>query len=56
MEVQIKYRTGLIGKTTKLKFRFIENIKIEKGYVYYIYRPFESSQKRFLYKEKLAKG
>jgi hypothetical protein len=53
---QIKYRTGLIGKTTKLKFRFIENIKIEKGYVYYIYRPFESSQKRFLYKEKLAKG
>ena len=53
---QIKYRTGFIGKTTKLKFRFIENIKIEKGYVYYIYRPFESSQKRFLYKEKLAKG
>jgi len=53
---QIKYRSGLIGKTTKLKFRFIENIKIEKGYVYYIYRPFESSQKRFLYKEKLAKG
>lgn len=53
---QINYRAGLIGKTTKLKFRFIENIKIEKGYVYYIYRPFESSQKRFLYKEKLAKG
>jgi hypothetical protein len=53
---QIQYKTGVIGKTTKLKFRFIENIKIEKGYVYYIYRPFESSQKRFLYKEKLAKG
>jgi hypothetical protein len=53
---QINYRIGVIGKTTKLKFRFIENIKIEKGYVYYIYRPFESSQKKFLYKEKLAKG
>ena len=53
---QLKYRTGIIGKTTKLKFRFIENIKIENGYVYYIYRPFETSQKRFLYREKLAKG
>jgi len=53
---QLKYRSGVTGKTTKLKFRFIENIKIDKGYVYYIYRPFESSQKRFLYKEELAKG
>jgi len=52
---QLNFRTAITGKTTKLKFRFIENIKIEKGYVYYIYRPFESSQKRFLYKEKLAK-
>ena len=53
---QLNFRAALAGKTTKLKFRFIENIKIEKGYVYYIYRPFESSQKRFLYKEKLARG
>ena len=53
---QLNFRAALTGKTTKLKFRFIENIKIEKGYVYYIYRPFESSQKRFLYKEKLARG
>ncbi|MDG2228173.1 MAG: hypothetical protein P8L20_10610, partial [Flavobacteriales bacterium] len=53
---QLNFRTALTGKTTKLKFRFIENIKIENGYVYYIYRPFESSQKRFLYKERLAKG
>ena len=53
---QLNFRTGLTGKTTKIKFRFIENIKIENGYVYYIYRPFESSQKRFLYKERLAKG
>ncbi|MDB4088940.1 hypothetical protein N9544_04870 [Flavobacteriales bacterium] len=35
----------------KLNYRYVENVKVENGYVYYIYRPFESSQKKFLYRE-----
>ena len=45
------------GKTSegfKLSNRFVEQIKISDGHVYYIYRPYESLQKKFLYKEKLV--
>lgn len=35
----------------KLRYKYVENVKVENGYVYYIYRPFESSQKKFLYRE-----
>lgn len=35
----------------KLNYRYVENVKVENGYVYYIYRPYESSQKKFLYRE-----
>lgn len=50
---QINYYTGTTGELIKLKYRFIEKIKIIDGMIYYIYRPFESLQKKFLYKEKL---
>lgn len=46
-------KTGLLTVTTKLTNRFVSNIKIKNGFVYYIYRPYESQQKKFLYKEKL---
>lgn len=37
-----------------LHYRYCEKIKLHNGYVYYTYRPFESSQKKYLYREKLA--
>ncbi len=33
--------------------KYVEKVRINQGFVYYVYRPFESIQKRFLYKEKL---
>jgi len=45
--------SGSLGIGTKLTNRFVEQIKIYDGYAYYVYRPFESLQKKFLYKEKL---
>jgi hypothetical protein len=44
---------GKIESTFKLYYRYVENIKVRNGYVYYIYRPFESSQKKFIYREKI---
>jgi hypothetical protein len=36
-----------------LYYRYAEEVQIKNGFVYYIYRPFESSQNRYLYKEKI---
>ena len=43
-----------VNKGFKLSNRYVEKIKIYNGYVYYVYRPYESLQKKFIYKEKLA--
>ena len=43
--------TGELLGTFKLYFRHPETIKISGGEVYYTYRPFESQQKKYLYKE-----
>lgn len=45
--------TGKLGEMIPLFFRYTENITIRDNLVYYIYRPFESIQKKFLYNEKL---
>lgn len=37
----------------RLSYRYPENIKVHNSKVYYIYRPFESSQKRYLYSEEI---
>ncbi|MDO8998380.1 MAG: carboxypeptidase-like regulatory domain-containing protein [Bacteroidota bacterium] len=50
---QINYQTGKEVYTYKLKHHSAEKIKIKDGYVYYVYRPFDSTQERFLYREKL---
>jgi len=49
----IDQSTGATGSAMKLTHRYSENIRIRKGYVYYVYRPYESAQKRFLYRERL---
>lgn len=52
---QIDFQTGKEIKTYKLKHPSAEKIKIRDGYVYYIYRPFESTQEKFLYRERIDK-
>jgi len=50
---RINSQTGDIPSKYQLNFKYLEGIQVHDNFVYYIYRPFESSQKKFLYKEKL---
>ncbi len=50
---QIDTRTGNSLPSIKLSNRYVSNIRINDGWAYYIYRPFENSQQRFLYKERI---
>jgi hypothetical protein len=45
--------TGKLGAPIELHFKYPENIQIKGNSVYYIYRPFESTQKKYLYRERL---
>ncbi len=49
----IDIQTGEIKDTYKLFFKYVDRIRIKNGEVFYLYRPYESSQKKFLYREKL---
>lgn len=51
---KIDTKTGEIGTLMKLNFRYVDKIQIQDNFVYYIYRPYESIQTRFLYKERSA--
>jgi len=46
--------TGELGEIIPLFFRYADNIILRDNFIYYIYRPFESLQKKYLYKEKMA--
>lgn len=50
---KIDLTTGEILSKHRLYHKYVEKIRIHQGNVYYIYRPFESIQKRFLYQERL---
>jgi hypothetical protein len=50
---QINHQTGKEVLTYKLQHHSAEKIKIKDGYVYYVYRPFGSTQERFLYRERI---
>lgn len=50
---QINWQTGEIISTYKLQNHSAERIKVRDGYAYYVYRPFESTQEKFLYRERL---
>jgi len=50
---QINHQSGKEVLTYKLQHHSAEKIKIKDGYVYYVYRPFGSTQERFLYREKI---
>lgn len=48
---QIDLKTGNTLGTFKLSNEYVEKIRIKNDYVYYVYRPFESLQEQFVYKE-----
>jgi len=50
---RVNTKTGAINKQIKLKHRYVDEIKVYDNFVYYIYREFESIQKKTLYKERL---
>ena len=51
---EIDKNTGIVKASFKLYFKYVERIQIVNGKVYYIYRPFESIQKKYIYSEKLS--
>jgi hypothetical protein len=51
---RIDMKTGKIIGSFKLSNQYVEKIKIKGDYVYYIYRPFESLQEKFVYKELIS--
>lgn len=48
---QISTRTGKDMGRYSLQFHSADKLKIHDGYAYYIYRPFESTQEKFFYRE-----
>lgn len=53
---RINLTTGKLKLPMKLHHRYAEEIQVVNGNVYYIYRPFESYQKKYLWMEKLPKN
>jgi hypothetical protein len=51
---RISYRTGKDEGKYKVIHHSADKIKIRDGSIYYVYRPFESGQEKFLYKERLV--
>lgn len=52
---RINLHSGELDLEFQLHYRYVEKIRIIDGWVHYIYRPFESIQKKFLYKEDILK-
>lgn len=51
---KINTNNGKISSSDKLFYKYVEKIKIIDGFVYYIYRPFESTQEKYIYRESLS--
>lgn len=49
----VDLKTGQLTESVLLPHKYIEKIAIQGNAVYYIYRPFESLQKKYLYSTKL---
>ncbi len=50
---EVSIKTGELGAYIDLTYKYVEKVAVYGNFVYYIYRPFESLQKKYLYKEKL---
>ncbi|MES2680594.1 MAG: carboxypeptidase-like regulatory domain-containing protein [Bacteroidota bacterium] len=49
----VNYQTGEEKGNYTLQHHSAEKIKIRDGFVYYVYRPFGSTQEKFLYRERI---
>lgn len=49
----IDNQTGEINERIQLEYQWVDKVAVHDNEVYYVYRPLESIQKRYLYKEKL---
>ena len=45
--------TGDMGSITRLAYKYPGKVQVFDGYVYYIHRPYESLQKRAIYRERM---
>ncbi len=45
--------SGELSKPIKLNHRYTEEIQVYNGFIYYVYRPFESYQKKYFWREKI---
>jgi hypothetical protein len=45
--------TGALGNSTPLTFPYPEELQVFDGWIYYVYRPYGSLQKRTLYRERI---
>lgn len=50
---ELNTSTGEIRKVHQLYYKYPEKLKVKNNYAYYIYRPFESLQNKYLYREEL---
>ncbi|MBI3135024.1 MAG: carboxypeptidase regulatory-like domain-containing protein [Bacteroidetes bacterium] len=50
---EINLQDGSINRSFKLYYKYVERIKIVNDEVFYVYRPFESVQKKYIYREHL---
>jgi hypothetical protein len=51
---RINYHTGKEEGNYKVIHYSADKIKVRDNYIYYVYRPFESTQEKFLYKERIV--
>ena len=49
----IDTKTGEISEQVMLEYRYVNKVSVHNNFIYYTYRPFESPQKKYLYKERL---
>ncbi|MFA7274396.1 MAG: hypothetical protein WC044_11030 [Crocinitomicaceae bacterium] len=50
---KIDTKTGEVIAKYQLNFKYLEKIEVNDDFVYYVYRPFESQQKKYVYRERL---
>lgn len=50
---RIDVKDGEIKEQVRLEYRYVTKVQVYNNEVYYVYRPYESIQKKYLYKEKL---
>ena len=44
----------MLLKNFPLYYKYVERLKIVNGEVFYIYRPYETVQKKYIYRERLT--